>query len=798
MIETLQLEEVAPVTARERHAAPRLLVEWSSPWKEFPGSIRPALSRSQPRLAGEAPFGLIPFRIMIPSYVLEAFLILAAIFVSVKVAELRPRVVPRFSPHDVIYYSGDELPRTEDLGGAQAGATGRAGGDEAYHRSQTIKIARGNSLVSKVVDAPNLKLPSSNLPVANLLAIRPNVGPPPTEGMRAARSAPRLTTAIVAPTPDVIRDYTRNNIQLNSAVAPAPTVTQDRTPVVPSLRTTLIAPPPAVSDDHPLIAPRLTPTVIPPAPRVTRDRTQAAPSLSAVVVAPAPAVANDRLRASQMLAPNVVPPAPAAVNRDISSAPVRFTDANVVPPPVSAPQRVASRTPRLNLPAPAVVAPPPSDNVSADLRRIPAGTAPDSPQAVVPPPPSATASGSFMGNLIGKIFGPAEVVPPPPSVNATGPSTASHSLGANVLPPPPAVNSNAANAASGNRRSLGTLSPNVVAPPASVSGPVAAGTRASTVGLGSPSVVPPPPTVSGSEHGGAAKRTLLANNVLPPPPSLGGGSNATGSGMGRKGFGLGAPLTSGSNSAAANNGGSGGSGAVMSTQPGPRVGLPTSGGSGSLAMSPGGADKPGLGGSGAGTGIGTGSGSGSGMNGSATGAGKSGAGRGTDPAARGGISTASGPGGAGSVSAGNPPVRGVDISGGTGIVNLPSFGSDPAGSNDPKQPGRSAFKHGQEIGVTVVATATSGGAFEPYRNLLRGEKYTTYIDTSLGTAVMEFADEKSTAHAFGSTLTAPAPLRSDLPAGLPHARMVVTCTLDAEGNLTNVRVLEPGPATMTA
>ncbi|HEV3511525.1 MAG TPA: TonB family protein, partial [Candidatus Sulfotelmatobacter sp.] len=46
--------------------------------------------------------------------------------------------------------------------------------------------------------------------------------------------------------------------------------------------------------------------------------------------------------------------------------------------------------------------------------------------------------------------------------------------------------------------------------------------------------------------------------------------------------------------------------------------------------------------------------------------------------------------------------------------------------------------------------------------------------------------------------TAPAPLRSDLPAGLPHARMVVTCTLDAEGNLTNVRVLEPGPATMTA
>ncbi len=58
---------------------------------------------------------------MIPSYFLEAFLILAAIFVQVKVAELRPTVAPRIPTHDVIYYTGDELPRTEDLGGAEAG-----------------------------------------------------------------------------------------------------------------------------------------------------------------------------------------------------------------------------------------------------------------------------------------------------------------------------------------------------------------------------------------------------------------------------------------------------------------------------------------------------------------------------------------------------------------------------------------------------------------------------------------------------------------------------------------------------
>ena len=47
-----------------RHEAPRLLVQWSSRWEEFVGSIKPALSRSEARLAGEAPFGLVPFRIM--------------------------------------------------------------------------------------------------------------------------------------------------------------------------------------------------------------------------------------------------------------------------------------------------------------------------------------------------------------------------------------------------------------------------------------------------------------------------------------------------------------------------------------------------------------------------------------------------------------------------------------------------------------------------------------------------------------------------------------------------------------
>jgi TonB family protein len=216
-------------------------------------------------------------------------------------------------------------------------------------------------------------------------------------------------------------------------------------------------------------------------------------------------------------------------------------------------------------------------------------------------------------------------------------------------------------------------------------------------------------------------------------------------------------------------------------------------------MSPAGGDRVGLGGNGGGSGIGRGNDSGSGVNNTGPGAAKSGVGRGSDNNARGGISTANGPGGSGTGAAGTPAVPGVDISGGSGVVTLPSFGSDPNGTDPATTAARTGLKsHPQTLGVTIVATAGSGGAFEPYKNLLKGEKHITYLDTSHGTVVMEFADETTATHAFGGELTTPAALRSDLPDGLPKARMVVTCTLDASGNVKNLRVLEPGPATMTA
>ena len=215
-------------------------------------------------------------------------------------------------------------------------------------------------------------------------------------------------------------------------------------------------------------------------------------------------------------------------------------------------------------------------------------------------------------------------------------------------------------------------------------------------------------------------------------------------------------------------------------------------------MSPSGGDKPGLGGSGAGTSIGHGNGPGSGMIGEASGAGKTGTAHGSDLNARGGISPTPGPGGAGSAPTGSPAVPGVDVRGGSTIVTLPSFGSDGTsiGRNDPNLPGRTSVKEQQGPGITIVATSRSGGAFDFYGKL-PGDNYTVYVDTSIGTVVMQFAEVSASSGRAGA-LTGPQGLRTDLPANLPHARVVIKCQLDASGNLRNLQVLESGPAAMTA
>ena len=661
----------------------KLLVEWSSPWQEFVTAIRPALARSPEALAGEARTGLVPYRGMFASWIVEAALLALAIMLSEAIGRLRPYEPPSLPKYDVIYFSGEELPRAQDAGGAQAGRSGRAGGHEAHHRTQTIRVARGDSLREKVVDAPKLKLPQSDSAVANLLAFKPIPGPAPAEGLKSSLRVPAITEAAVAPAPDVRNDKAQR-------------------------------------------APMLNANVIPPTPEAQRDKMRSTPSLNAAIV----------------------PPSPGAPRRDIF-VPIPGSQAvAVIPPPVSAPEQATNQHPRLTLPAPSVIAPPPTQ-IAREINPRGPGFGAGTLQNQIVPPPASMADASPAHHAFGGL-GNAAVVPPPVQLNGA-----------------------------------------------------ATGTRA-VAGLGNADVVPPPVQVGGGSLPHPTMQGLGGGPaVVPPPPAVSGGGSLSGLGRGNRGGGLGGPMDAGSVTAPPNNtGGSGrGTGVVVSSQPGSKIGMPGNGGAGSLAMSPSGGDKPGLGGSGGGSSIGRGAGPGSGLSGEGTGAAKAdatkdGTGRGSEILARGGTSPYPGPGGAGSGTTGKPPMPGVSVNGGSNIVTLPSFGADGAGPNIIAR--SSASKDHEGPGITVVGSARSGGAFNFYGKLIGDKNYTIYIDTVLGTAVMQYADPSSAAHPYAEDLVAPQPMRSDLPANLKPSRLVIACILDRSGTLRNLQVLEPAGREMTS
>lgn len=211
-------------------------------------------------------------------------------------------------------------------------------------------------------------------------------------------------------------------------------------------------------------------------------------------------------------------------------------------------------------------------------------------------------------------------------------------------------------------------------------------------------------------------------------------------------------------------------------------------------MSPTGTGKTGLGGSGGGNGVGKGAGPGSGLQGEGSGAGKEGVGPGSDPSVRSGISPYPGPGGAGQGTSGAPAVPGVSVQGGN-TITLPSFGS--AGNAPAGGPGRSSTDGHKRSGVTVIATSRSGGVFN-YYGMLKGENYSIYIETSLGTAVMQYSDPASVTRPSRELLSEPEPLRKDLPIGLRPTRVVIACVLDRSGELKDLKLLEPGAAETTS
>jgi hypothetical protein len=211
-------------------------------------------------------------------------------------------------------------------------------------------------------------------------------------------------------------------------------------------------------------------------------------------------------------------------------------------------------------------------------------------------------------------------------------------------------------------------------------------------------------------------------------------------------------------------------------------------------MSPAGTAKTGLGGSGGGAGLGKGNGPGSGLQGEGQGAGKEGTGPGSDPNAHSGISPYPGPGGAGRGTTGAPAMPGVSVQGGS-TITLPSFGSP--GGDDASGPGHSSASGHKRSGITVVGTSRSGGVFACY-GCLKGDNYSIYIETSLGTAVMQYSDSMSISGPSKEALTEPEPIRKDLPAGLRPTHLVIACILDRSGMLKDLKVLEPGSAETTS
>lgn len=455
-----------------------------------------------------------------------------------------------------------------------------------------------------------------------------------------------------------------------------------------------------------------------PAPAEGLKASRQAPKLAPTPVAPAPQVEADKMRKAPALNAAIVPPPPSAAQRDITSARIPGSQAiTVVPPPVSAPERLTNLNPRLTLPAPSVVAPPPTQ-VARDLK-------------------------------------------------STGPGFGSGELQKQIVPPPAQTAG-----ATSDRRSFG--------------------------GLGTANVVPPPVQVAGgSLHGQTVAGLSGSPSVVPPPPSVSGAGAAGGLGSGNRGTGLGAPLDAGSVSAPPSNtgGSTSGNGIVLSSQPGPKVGVPGGAGAGSLALSPNGGNKLGVGEGQGGQGIVRGEGPGGGFSGEGPGGSKSGEGPGTDAAAHGGISPYPGPGGAGTGTVGKPPLPGVSVHGGNNIITLPSFGTDGGGASAPGRSTKAKANEGPDI--TIVGSSRSGGAFNFYGTLKGDKVYTIYIDTTLGPAVLEYADPTSATHPYAEDLTAPHPMRTDLPANLKRSRLVISCVLDRSGLLRNARVLEPGAHDLT-
>lgn len=347
---------------------PQLLVEWSSPWQEFVSSVRPALRRSPPALDAEAKAGLFPWRGILAASLVEILAMLATAVVHPVEKTALAAIEEQPRSHDIIFFSADELPRTRDLGGAPTGEEGKSGGASAHHPIQTIKVARGQKVQERVLDAPQLNLPKSDSAIKNLLSFKADVGPAPAEALPSLRPAVTLPMA-VAPPPPELRDQLRRPELIQQQVAPPPVELSAQ----PSYRRNLaveasVVPPPVSAPE-----------------RVFSHRAQLTLP-AAVVVAPRPDL-NVSARRRETMAPmaSVAAP-PVDLNATHSRSVAGLTgNQNVAPPPV---ELSAARGRSLSgLNRNQNVAPPPVDLQTAKTRL----TASLGNGAVVPPPVETSA-----------------------------------------------------------------------------------------------------------------------------------------------------------------------------------------------------------------------------------------------------------------------------------------------------------------------------------------------------------------------------------------------------------------------
>lgn len=337
----------------------KLLLEWPSPWQEFWSSLGPALRPSPPKMRMEAEAGLFPGREMLLVLLVEIAALAAAMAIPAGITDRDQALAPQ--THDILYFTADELPRTDDFAGGRAGRHGASGGSSLQHPTQTIKVARGEKLDSRVVDAPSLDLPQSESQISNLLAYKAAVpaAPPSPIVVRSDRQrtteqadAPRVSlprdampslpeskvTPVAAPTPiRVSREQAK--AQQSAATAPKVQVAREQLPDLPQASVAVKAPPVPIQVTRMQRRAKLE-VPVPSAPVVATGREQMPNLPEATMTVKAPPTPIQVARGRRRSEGEVAAPSAAVVERGREQMP-DFPQANISVKAPPAPIQVA-------------------------------------------------------------------------------------------------------------------------------------------------------------------------------------------------------------------------------------------------------------------------------------------------------------------------------------------------------------------------------------------------------------------------------------------------------------------------